>query len=175
MWFNYSVLPSYILLTCFLRTEVVDAADRHVNIGFLLSKEDYHGYVNEVLNDLNNHSQLLPSNTKLNATFEVLSWNPIESALSVCKTLVPTQVYAVIVSHSRNLSSTSPASISYTCGFYRIPVIGISTREHVFSDKQPVTCNLAMPPVAATSNLAMPPMAATSNLAMPPMAATSYM
>jgi len=29
----------------------------------------------------------------------------------------------------------SPASVSYTAGFYHIPVIGISSRDSAFSDK----------------------------------------
>jgi Receptor family ligand binding region len=47
-------------------------------------------------------------------------------------------VYAVIVSHDDKDSSghdLSPAAVSYTSGFYQIPVIGISSRDAAFSDK----------------------------------------
>ena len=44
------------------------------------------------------------------------------------------QVYAIIVSKPEN-GELSPASVSYTAGFYHIPVIGISSRDSAFSDK----------------------------------------
>lgn len=46
----------------------------------------------------------------------------------------PFQVYAIIVSKPRH-GDLSPASVSYTAGFYHIPVIGISSRDSAFSDK----------------------------------------
>lgn len=44
------------------------------------------------------------------------------------------QVYAVVVSHELT-GDLSPAAVSYTSGFYQIPVIGISSRDAAFSDK----------------------------------------
>lgn len=44
------------------------------------------------------------------------------------------QVYAVVVSHDQS-GDLSPAAVSYTSGFYQIPVIGISSRDAAFSDK----------------------------------------
>ncbi|KAH9638394.1 hypothetical protein HF086_004196 [Spodoptera exigua] len=43
-------------------------------------------------------------------------------------------VYAVVVSHPLT-GDLSPAAVSYTSGFYHIPVIGISSRDSAFSDK----------------------------------------
>jgi glutamate receptor ionotropic, NMDA 1 len=43
-------------------------------------------------------------------------------------------VYAVVVSHEPS-GDLSPAAVSYTSGFYQIPVIGISSRDAAFSDK----------------------------------------
>jgi len=43
-------------------------------------------------------------------------------------------VYAVVVSHPPT-GDLSPAAVSYTSGFYHIPVIGISSRDSAFSDK----------------------------------------
>ena len=60
--------------------------------------------------------------------------------LTWCKTsggnsiLLPLKVYAIIVSKPEN-GELSPASVSYTAGFYHIPVIGISSRDSAFSDK----------------------------------------
>ena len=45
-----------------------------------------------------------------------------------------TQVYAIVVSKPKS-GDLSPASVSYTAGFYHIPVIGISSRDSAFSDK----------------------------------------
>lgn len=44
------------------------------------------------------------------------------------------QVYAVVVAHDES-GDLSPAAVSYTSGFYQIPVIGISSRDAAFSDK----------------------------------------
>lgn len=60
--------------------------------------------------------------------------NPIRTALEVCKQLVSQSVYAVVVSHPLS-GDLSPAAVSYTSGFYHIPVIGISSRDSAFSDK----------------------------------------
>ncbi|XP_058820957.1 glutamate [NMDA] receptor subunit 1 isoform X2 [Topomyia yanbarensis] len=43
-------------------------------------------------------------------------------------------VYAVVVSHEPT-GDLSPAAVSYTNGFYQIPIIGISSRDAAFSDK----------------------------------------
>lgn len=40
----------------------------------------------------------------------------------------------MVVSHPLT-GDLSPAAVSYTCGFYHIPVIGISSRDSAFSDK----------------------------------------
>jgi ionotropic glutamate receptor NMDA 1 len=61
--------------------------------------------------------------------------NPIKTALNVCKFLISKRVYAVVVSHDSSGHDLSPAAVSYTSGFYQIPVIGISSRDAAFSDK----------------------------------------
>ncbi|UYV77831.1 GRIN1 [Cordylochernes scorpioides] len=43
-------------------------------------------------------------------------------------------VYAVIIGRPPS-GDLSPASVSYTCGFYNIPVIGVSSRDSALSDK----------------------------------------
>lgn len=40
----------------------------------------------------------------------------------------------MVVSHPLT-GDLSPAAVSYTSGFYHIPVIGISSRDSAFSDK----------------------------------------
>lgn len=62
--------------------------------------------------------------------------NPIKTALNVCKHLISKRVYAVVVSHDDSSGhDLSPAAVSYTSGFYQIPVIGVSSRDAAFSDK----------------------------------------
>ncbi|XP_070573690.1 glutamate receptor ionotropic, NMDA 1-like [Ptychodera flava] len=102
-----------------------------INIGAMLSSEDLEGAFYDAIEEQN---EVMPKMRQLNGTFLVMDANPIQLALSVCQKLVSQQVYAVIASHPPS-SDLSPVSISYTCGFYRIPVIGISCRESIFSDK----------------------------------------
>src|SRR6266487_762390 len=78
-----------------------------------------------------------------------MNLNPIRAAQSVCEKLVSAQVYAVIVSHPPTIEILSqspdspefagslgaPAAVSYTCGFYNIPVIGLANRASFLSDK----------------------------------------
>ncbi|XP_059850352.1 glutamate receptor ionotropic, NMDA 1-like [Hypanus sabinus] len=54
--------------------------------------------------------------------------------LSLCTFLF--QVYAILVSHPPGPSDhLTPTPVSYTAGFYRIPVIGLTTRMSIYSDK----------------------------------------
>lgn len=65
-----------------------------------------------------------------------VTWSPV-SRLPIPGTLFlfHPQVYAVVVSHEQTSGDLSPAAVSYTSGFYSIPVIGISSRDAAFSDK----------------------------------------
>lgn len=46
------------------------------------------------------------------------------------------QVYAILVSHPPQSSDhLTPTPVSYTAGFYRIPVVGLTTRMSIYSDK----------------------------------------
>ncbi|CAG0921507.1 unnamed protein product, partial [Notodromas monacha] len=71
--------------------------------------------------------------TLYNATM-LMNPNPILTALQICNELISKQVYAIVVSHPV-IGELSPAAVSYTAGFYHIPVIGISSRDSAFSDK----------------------------------------
>lgn len=56
---------------------------------------------------------------------------------SQCKVLCPSvQVYAILVSHPpQSNDHLTPTPVSYTAGFYRIPVVGLTTRMSIYSDK----------------------------------------
>lgn len=100
-------------------------------IGAMLSSSEYEKIFEDAVGKINeNSSDLL----KLNASSYILSPNPIRSARDVCENLVAKGVVTVIVSHPKDELSP-PISVSYACSFYHIPVIGISARETIFSDK----------------------------------------
>jgi len=77
----------------------------------------------------------LPLGVRLNATHVLMDSNPIRAAMNVCDALIPSQPYVVIASRSEMESDLAPMAVSFTCGFYKIPVIGLSARESTFSDK----------------------------------------
>lgn len=68
-----------------------------------------------------------------NSTSILMDSNPIRSALDICDKLLTQHVFTVIASHP-NSTDHSPISVSYTCGYYYIPVVGISARDSAFSD-----------------------------------------
>ena len=106
-------------------------------IGAMLSSQDYEQIFEDAVSKINENSSGLLGATKLNGSSHVLSPNPLRSARDVCENVVAKGVVAVIVSHPKDELSP-PISVSYACSFYHIPVIGISARETIFSDK--VSC-----------------------------------
>jgi len=103
-------------------------------IGAMVSLPEYEKIFQDAVDEINANSSSLLRTARLNASSYVLSPNPIRSALDVCEKLVAKGVTAVIVSHPKDELSP-PISVSYACSFYHIPVIGISARETIFSDK----------------------------------------
>ena len=81
----------------------------------------------------------LPPDVRLNATHVLMDSNPIRAAMTVCDSLIPSQPYVVIASRAEVESDLAPMAVSFTCGFYKIPVIGLSARESTFSDKASIT------------------------------------
>jgi len=84
----------------------------------------------------------LPPDVRLNATHILMDSNPIRAAMTVCESLIPSHPYVVIASRAQVESDLAPMAVSFTCGFYKIPVIGLSARESTFSDKAriPYSC-----------------------------------
>nr|CAH7750963.1 unnamed protein product [Callosobruchus chinensis] len=104
------------------------------NIGGVLSSNESERYFKETIDHLNFDSQYVPKGVTYYHTAILMDANPIRTALNVCKYLISSKVYAVVVSHPLT-GDLSPAAVSYTSGFYHIPVIGISSRDSAFSDK----------------------------------------
>ena len=101
--------------------------------GVLSTKENEARFAKEIA-DLRTDIHSFPPGVTFEPATVLMNPNPIRTALSVCEKLIQAQVYAVIVSHPSK-GDLSPAAVSYTCGFYHIPVIGISSRDSAFSDK----------------------------------------
>ncbi|XP_043788462.1 glutamate [NMDA] receptor subunit 1 isoform X1 [Apis laboriosa] len=103
-------------------------------IGGVFSNNKSKKCFEQSLNELNFNLNYVNKGVTYKHTIIEMDSNPIKTALSVCKSLIERQVYAVVVSHPLT-GDLSPAAVSYTSGFYHIPVIGISSRDSAFSDK----------------------------------------
>ncbi|XP_069999556.1 glutamate [NMDA] receptor subunit 1-like isoform X1 [Penaeus vannamei] len=123
-------------LACVVSATAHDGAGpTHFNIGGILSnKESDAHFKNTITQQINENRTYGDPNATLVDVTMLMDSNPIRTALEVCKQLVSQSVYAVIVSHPLS-GDLSPAAVSYTSGFYHIPVIGISSRDSAFSDK----------------------------------------
>lgn len=104
------------------------------NIGGVLSNRESMMFFKQTISNLNFQSQYVTKGITYDSTAILMDQNPIRTALSVCNYLINQSVYAVVVSHPLT-GDLSPAAVSYTSGFYHIPVIGISSRDSAFSDK----------------------------------------
>ncbi|XP_045620957.1 glutamate [NMDA] receptor subunit 1 isoform X3 [Procambarus clarkii] len=125
------------VLSPVLSSPDADSSDiRSFNIGGILSDTESDAHFKLTISQqINvNRSYVDPNKTLLKDVTMLMDSNPIRTALDVCKKLVSKSVYAVVVSHPLN-GDLSPAAVSYTSGFYHIPVIGISSRDSAFSDK----------------------------------------
>lgn len=103
-------------------------------IGAMLSSSEHENIFNDAVKKIKADSSNVFKTAKFDASSFVLSTNPIHSAMDVCEKVIAKGVVAVIVSHPKD-DTSPPISISYACSFYHIPVIGISARETIFSDK----------------------------------------
>uniref|UniRef100_A0A8D3CHS7 Glutamate receptor n=1 Tax=Scophthalmus maximus TaxID=52904 RepID=A0A8D3CHS7_SCOMX len=105
-----------------------------VNIGAVLSQKRYE----QVFKDAVTQANLVYGRDKFKLTAISVTHKPnaIQMALSVCEDLISSQVYAILVSHPpQSNDHLTPTPVSYTAGFYRIPVVGLTTRMSIYSDK----------------------------------------
>ena len=107
---------------------------RILTIGAVLSDHQYGRKFQDTIENINRETGALPPGILLNSSYILMDDNPIRAAQAICASLIPNQVYVVIASHPLK-SDLSPLAVSFTCGFYSIPVIGISARNSAFSDK----------------------------------------
>ncbi|TWW60936.1 Glutamate receptor ionotropic, NMDA 1 [Takifugu flavidus] len=107
---------------------------RLVNIGAVLSQKRYEQVFKDAVSQAN--TLYGRDKFKMNAISVTHKPNAIQMALSVCEDLISNQVYAILVSHPpQSNDHLTPTPVSYTAGFYRIPVVGLTTRMSIYSDK----------------------------------------
>ncbi|CAL8248025.1 unnamed protein product [Merluccius merluccius] len=105
-----------------------------VNIGAVLSQKRYEQVFKDAVSQAN--TIYGRDKFKMNAISVTHKPNAIQMALSVCEDLISNQVYAILVSHPpQSNDHLTPTPVSYTAGFYRIPVVGLTTRMSIYSDK----------------------------------------
>ncbi|KAI5613030.1 glutamate receptor, ionotropic, N-methyl D-aspartate 1b precursor, partial [Silurus asotus] len=111
-----------------------------VNIGAVLSQKRYEQVFKDAVTQANNIYG--KDKFKMNAISVTHKPNAIQMALSVCEDLISNQVYAILVSHPpQSNDHLTPTPVSYTAGFYRIPVVGLTTRMSIYSDKKVLETN----------------------------------
>ncbi|KAH9524988.1 Glutamate [NMDA] receptor subunit 1 [Bulinus truncatus] len=110
---------------------VNQASDQVITIGASLSSEKMEFEFQQAVSHLNKNSK--QKHIRFQAATILMDNNPIHSALDICDKLLSKHVFTVVASHP-NSTDHSPISVSYTCGYYQIPVVGISARDSAFSD-----------------------------------------
>ncbi|XP_048876511.1 glutamate receptor ionotropic, NMDA 1 isoform X7 [Brienomyrus brachyistius] len=131
-WIEMRLMLMAVFLSCSIAR--VACEPKMVNIGAVLSQKRYEQVFKDAVTQAN---QLYGRDKfKLNAISVTHKPNAIQMALSVCEDLISNQVYAILVSHPPQSSDhLTPTPVSYTAGFYRIPVVGLTTRMSIYSDK----------------------------------------
>ncbi|KAH8265317.1 hypothetical protein KR038_003926 [Drosophila bunnanda] len=113
----------------------IGAAQRHTASDNPSTFALTHAPINSDPQHLNFDQQYVPRKVTYYDKTIRMDKNPIKTVFNVCDKLIENRVYAVVVSHEQTSGDLSPAAVSYTSGFYSIPVIGISSRDAAFSDK----------------------------------------
>ena len=128
-----------ILIGLLLAIEPARTEPEHIfpeifTVGAVLSDTAQCEIFRDAVATMNNEEHLLPTGTRLNASCLKMNANPIVAAEMVCDIVIPSHVYVTLASHALH-GDLSPMSVSFTCGFYSIPVIGLFARESSYSDK----------------------------------------
>lgn len=125
---------SCIVLVFLVSLERSFATTKYINIGAMLSSSKSENIFEQAVLRINHNSTMAINGLHLNTTASILSSNPIRSALDVCDSIITKSVHLLVVGNSLD-KPDPPIAISYACGFYNIPIIGITARESIFSDK----------------------------------------
>lgn len=107
---------------------------RRFNIGGVLHSNQTKHFFSKTLLRINFDGESVAEETTLYEVMVTLRGSPITTALLVCDSLITKGVYAVVIAGPPGESVTT-AAVSYTTGFFHIPVICTSSRDSAFSDK----------------------------------------
>ncbi|RUS90771.1 hypothetical protein EGW08_001482 [Elysia chlorotica] len=128
----HKLYEGWVVFLIFLCTaKAIPSTDQVITIGASLSSDRMEQEFRNHVSWLN--QKYKGSHIHFNSTSILMDGNPIRSALDICDKLLSQHVYTVVASHP-NGTDRSPISVSYTCGYYNIPVLGISARDSAFSD-----------------------------------------
>ena len=105
-----------------------------VNIGVMLSSENLTTFLQDHLQIINRNTTASNASLKFKAVSFPTNDNPIRAALDLCENILSEKVYVVLVDEEASMSD-AVIGISYTCGFFNVPVVGIGVREAIFSDR----------------------------------------
>ncbi|KAK3886131.1 hypothetical protein Pcinc_009708 [Petrolisthes cinctipes] len=107
---------------------------RSFTIGGVLHDNTTQQHFTRALRMINFDGVSVADKTTLYEETTVLLGGPLTTALHVCNTIISKAVLAVVVASAPG-GSGATAAVSYTCGFFHIPVICTHSRDSAFSNK----------------------------------------
>ena len=123
-----------LLLAIFGRFSAASKPTIVAKLGAMFSSENLTVPLQDRLGVIND--DLTSSNVSLQ--FKVVAFsmnsNPIRAALDVCENILNQNVYTVFVNQD-NMTNDAVLGISYTSGFFEVPIVGIGVRDAIFSDR----------------------------------------
>ena len=105
-----------------------------IKIGAMFSSANLTVSFKNRLQTLNKNLTSTNASLQFSSVTDLINGNPIQAALDVCEKILNERVLAVFVNKD-NLTRDAVLGISYTCGFFEVPVVGIAVREAIFSDR----------------------------------------
>ncbi len=103
-----------------------------INLGAMFSSENLTVSLKDRVRIINKN--LTSSNVSLQVITFSMNNNPIRAALDACENILNEKVYAIFVNQD-NMTNDAVIGISYTSGFFDVPVVGIGVRDAIFSDR----------------------------------------
>ncbi|XP_042227659.1 glutamate [NMDA] receptor subunit 1-like isoform X3 [Homarus americanus] len=123
-----------VLVTSVRRVGGATPPSRRFFIGGVLHDNQTQDHFTRALRMINFDGVSVAEQTTLYDVTTVLHGSPITASLQLCQMLISQAVYTVVVASPPGGSVTT-AAVSYTCGFYHIPVICTHSRDSSFSNK----------------------------------------
>lgn len=121
-----------VMLCCF---SIELTSSEVIKLGAMFSTENLTNYLNDRLQKINKNLTMSNRSLEYKLVNFSMSDNPIRAALDVCENILNEQVFAVFVSEDNSVTNDAVIGISYTCGVFGVPVVGIGVRDAIFSDK----------------------------------------